>query len=135
MKQFFETLKTHIEQYPPNYGDGESVLSMLYECHNENNPYDNEQIKEDFNELYPSRMVVKYPALGIWGSPRFMMYTIAVSSSPLSILTLISSCRYKVGYPSYLSSDCSSLGWISHTATGTLAFSSGTIVATPLKSN
>jgi hypothetical protein len=25
---------------------------MLYECHNENNPYDNEQIKEDFNELY-----------------------------------------------------------------------------------
>ena len=25
---------------------------MLCECHNENNPYDNEQIKEDFNELY-----------------------------------------------------------------------------------
>jgi len=52
MKQFFETLKTHIEQHPPNYGDVESVLTMLYECHNENNPYDNEQIKEDFNELY-----------------------------------------------------------------------------------
>ena len=52
MKQFFETLKAHIEQHTPNYGDGESVLTMLYECHNENNPYDNEQIKEDFNELY-----------------------------------------------------------------------------------
>ena len=52
MKQFFDTLKTHIEQHPPNYGDGESVLTMLYECHNENNPYDNEQIKEEFNELY-----------------------------------------------------------------------------------
>lgn len=52
MKQFFETLKAHIEQHPPNYGDGESVLTMLYECHNENNPYDNEQLKEDFNELY-----------------------------------------------------------------------------------
>ena len=52
MKQFFENLKAHIEQYPPNCGDGESVLTMLYECHNENNPYDNEQIKEDFNELY-----------------------------------------------------------------------------------
>ena len=52
MKQFLDTLKAHIEQYPPNYGDGESVLTMLYECHNENNPYDNEQIKEDFNELY-----------------------------------------------------------------------------------
>ena len=25
---------------------------MLYEWHNESNPYDNEQIKEDFNELY-----------------------------------------------------------------------------------
>jgi hypothetical protein len=25
---------------------------MLYEYHNENNPYNNEQIKEDFNELY-----------------------------------------------------------------------------------
>ena len=45
MKQFLETLKTHIEQHPPNCGDGESVLTMLYECHNENNPYDNEQIK------------------------------------------------------------------------------------------
>ena len=52
MNTFFETLKTYIEQHPPNYGDGESVLSMLYECHNENSPYDNEQIKEDFNELY-----------------------------------------------------------------------------------
>ena len=52
MKQFFTTLKAHIEQHPPNYGDGASVLTMLYECHNENNPYDNEQIKADFNELY-----------------------------------------------------------------------------------
>lgn len=52
MNTFFETLKNHIEQYPPNYGDGESVLTMLYECHNENSPYDNEQIRADFNDLY-----------------------------------------------------------------------------------
>ena len=52
MKQFFDTLKTHIEQHPPNYGDGASILEMLYEYHNENSPYDNEQIKADFNELY-----------------------------------------------------------------------------------
>ena len=52
MKSYFEKLKAHIDAYPPNFGDGESVLTMLYECHNENNPYDNEQIKEDFNELY-----------------------------------------------------------------------------------
>ena len=52
MKEFFEALKDYIEQHPLNQGDGESVLSILYECHNENNPYDNTQIKADFNELY-----------------------------------------------------------------------------------
>lgn len=52
MKTFFATLKSYIEAHPLNYGDGESVLTMLYECHNENSPYDNEQIKADFNELY-----------------------------------------------------------------------------------
>lgn len=52
MNTFFEALKNCIEQHPPNYGDGEPVLSMLYEFHNENSPYDNEQIKADFNELY-----------------------------------------------------------------------------------
>ena len=52
MKNYFETLKTYVEANSPNFGDGESVLTMLYECYNENNPYDNEQIKADFNELY-----------------------------------------------------------------------------------
>jgi hypothetical protein len=52
MKSYLEALKAYVEQHPPNSGDGESVLGMLYECHNENNPYDNEQIKADFNELY-----------------------------------------------------------------------------------
>ncbi len=74
MNTLFETLKTHIEQHPPNYGDGESVLTMLYECHNENSPYDNEQIKADFNELYqqmngmPLREMDKiiYPVCTLW---------------------------------------------------------------------
>lgn len=52
MEQFLEALKRHIAEHPPNFGDGDSVLTMLYECHNENNPYDNEQIKADFNDLY-----------------------------------------------------------------------------------
>ena len=52
MNSYFEKLKAYIDEHPPNYGDGESVLTMLYECHNESNPYDNGQIKEDFNELY-----------------------------------------------------------------------------------
>ena len=33
MKTVLATLKAHIEQHPPNYGDAESVLSMLYECY------------------------------------------------------------------------------------------------------
>ena len=52
MEKFLEALKRHIAEHPPNFGDGDSVLTMLYECHNENNPYDNEQIKADFNDLY-----------------------------------------------------------------------------------
>ncbi len=52
MKKYIETLKAHIEQHPPNWGNADSVLGMLYECHNENSPYDNEQIRADFNELY-----------------------------------------------------------------------------------
>lgn len=52
MNSYFEKLKAYIDARPPNYGEGESVLTMLYECHNESNPYDNEKIKADFNELY-----------------------------------------------------------------------------------
>lgn len=52
MNEYFEKLKAYIEANPPNFGDGESVLTMLYEYYNENNLYDNEQIRADFNELY-----------------------------------------------------------------------------------
>ena len=52
MKTYLEKLRTYIAENPPDFGDGESVLTLLYECHNENNPYDNEQIRADFNELY-----------------------------------------------------------------------------------
>ena len=38
MNPYFESLKAHIKANPPNFGDGESVLTMLYECYNENNP-------------------------------------------------------------------------------------------------
>lgn len=52
MKQYYEKLKQKIADNPPNLGDADSVLGLLYECFNENNPYDNEQIKADFEELY-----------------------------------------------------------------------------------
>ena len=53
MKEYFEMLKQRGgADNPSNYGDADSVLELLYECFNENNPYDNEQIKADFEELY-----------------------------------------------------------------------------------
>ena len=52
MKQYIEKLKQHIAEHPPGFGDAYSVLGLLYECYNENHPYDNEEIKADFNTLY-----------------------------------------------------------------------------------
>ena len=52
METYFEKLRAYIAENPPDFGAGESVLGMLYECHNENSPYDNEQIRADFNDLY-----------------------------------------------------------------------------------
>ena len=52
MEKYLKKLRAYIAENPPDFGDGESVLGMLYECHNENTPYDNEQIRADFNELY-----------------------------------------------------------------------------------
>ena len=52
MKTYIEKLKQHIADNPPDFGDADSVLGLLYECYNENHPYDNEEIKADFNALY-----------------------------------------------------------------------------------
>lgn len=52
MEKYFEKLKTYIAKNPPNFGDGESVLTMLYEAYAESNRMDDGIIKEDFNELY-----------------------------------------------------------------------------------
>ena len=52
MNPYIEKLEQQIADNPPNFGDADSVLGLLYECFNENNPYDNEQIKTDFEMLY-----------------------------------------------------------------------------------
>ena len=52
MKEFVEKLKQLVAENPPNYGDADSVLGLLYEYFNENNPYDNDEIKADLEELY-----------------------------------------------------------------------------------
>ena len=52
MKSYFEKLRTHIAENQPDFGDGESVLTLLYEAYAESNRMDDGTIKEDFNELY-----------------------------------------------------------------------------------
>ena len=52
MKNYFEILRTYIAENPPDFGDGESVLTLLYEAYAESSKMDDGTIKEDFNELY-----------------------------------------------------------------------------------
>ena len=52
MKNFYDVLNQYVSENQPNFGDGESVLTMLYEAYSECNRLDDTQIKADFNELY-----------------------------------------------------------------------------------
>ena len=52
MEKFFEKLRSYIAENPPDFGDGDSVLTLLYEAYAESNRMDDDTIKEDFNELY-----------------------------------------------------------------------------------
>ena len=52
MNPYIEKLKQQIEEHPPDFGDGNSVLTLLYEAYNEANNLDDDQIKADFNALY-----------------------------------------------------------------------------------
>ena len=45
-------LENHVASHKLNLGDGESVLSLLYEAYSDNNRMYNDQIKADFAELY-----------------------------------------------------------------------------------
>ena len=52
MENIVDVLKKHISRNAPNLGDGDSVLSLLYEVYSENNRLDDVQTKSDFEELY-----------------------------------------------------------------------------------
>ena len=52
MKNFYDVLNRYVSENQPNYGDGESVLTLLYEAYSEWNRLDDALIKADFNELY-----------------------------------------------------------------------------------
>lgn len=50
MEDKIKELRQYINQMQS--ADGKSVLETLYEYHNEHQPYDNEQIRADFQLLY-----------------------------------------------------------------------------------
>ena len=52
IEKYLQKLKEYALANQSVMPDGESILGILYESHNENHPYDNEQIKADFHELY-----------------------------------------------------------------------------------
>lgn len=47
-----EGLYEYLEKHPPDYGDADSILEMLYCRYNECNSLDTEEIKADFEKLY-----------------------------------------------------------------------------------
>lgn len=52
IEKYIQALKKLALSDRLNLSDADTVLEMIYECYNENHPYDNEEIKADFNELY-----------------------------------------------------------------------------------
>lgn len=54
MNLYIEKLKQQIAEHPPDFGDGNSILTLLFGAYNEINGLDNEQIRADFNSLYQS---------------------------------------------------------------------------------
>lgn len=52
MNPYIEDLKRLLAESPPSFGDGDSILTMLYESYSEANRMDDDRIKTDFRELY-----------------------------------------------------------------------------------
>ncbi|MCI7262516.1 MAG: hypothetical protein MR562_04795 [Clostridiaceae bacterium] len=50
--EFVSFLNRYIADKPPNFGDGDSVLTLLYEAYNDANNMDSDDIKAGFHELY-----------------------------------------------------------------------------------
>ena len=52
IEEYIRALETYVVSRMLNLGDGESVLSLLYEAYSDNNRMYDDQIKADFAELY-----------------------------------------------------------------------------------
>ena len=52
MTEYLSALRRRLDTHPPDLGDADSVLSLLYEAYSECNPMADAQIKAGFHELY-----------------------------------------------------------------------------------
>ena len=52
MKDYLKVLRERIPAHPPDLGDTDSVLNLLYEAYSDCNPMVDAQIKAGFYELY-----------------------------------------------------------------------------------
>lgn len=52
IERYVKALQGYAQSHEPDYGDGESILTLLYEAYSDSNRMDDAQIKADFNELY-----------------------------------------------------------------------------------
>ena len=52
MKDYLTVLRDRITAHPPDLGDADSVLNLLYEAYSEINSMEDAQIKAGFHELY-----------------------------------------------------------------------------------
>ena len=53
-QEFVNYLDRYIADKTPNFGDGDSVLTLLYEAYNDANNMDSDEIKAGFRDLYKS---------------------------------------------------------------------------------
>ena len=62
-QEFVYFLDHYIADKTPNFGDGNSVLTLLYEAYNEANNMDNDEIKAGFRDLYKSMSGMPLPEM------------------------------------------------------------------------
>ena len=51
MKQFYDVLRKSISERRPNFGNGDSVLAMLYEAYSDCNQMEDAQIKALYRQM------------------------------------------------------------------------------------
>ena len=52
LQEYIRAVKSYIASRPPDLGDEDSILGLLYEAHSESNAMYDDEIKADFHALY-----------------------------------------------------------------------------------